>query len=235
MKTLSNTSNKLFIVVGSSSVLARSISQNLNQSELIFFGRSNPFNLVNWQKSIDINTIEDAQISSNKILNHIQEISELSEYDTAHLIILSGVSSNNWIESIAVNQYFPALLSSGFINIFESQNLRDVSITLIGSAAAYLGGKAAYASTKSSLTGLMHSLNKRSDSNVRVNLVVPGAFEGNMIKDWDINKKKLVSANTVINRIASADEVSEAIIFASTNTYTADSIINMSGGQVTIE
>ena len=85
-----------------------------------------------------------------------------------------------------------------------------------------MGGKASYASTKASLTGLMHSVNNRSTNYVRVNLVVLGAIESNMITDWNIEKRATASTKTTLNRIASADEIVDVILFVVMNSYVAD-------------
>lgn len=235
MRKYLSTSSKLIVVIGSSTTLAQSLSLKISEGDTIFYGRSNPYNLKNWHALPDISKLGDAESYSRKVINDIKAIFKNTKYESVSLIILCGVSSTDWEVSLAVNQYMPALLATQFAELALIRSFQDLSITLMGSAASYVGGKASYASTKASLTGLMHSVNQRSAHCVRVNLVVPGAFEGNMINDWNNEKRAKVSARTTINRIASADEIADAIIFVSNNGYVADSIINMSAGQINIE
>lgn len=229
-------SSRAYIIAGSSSPLASAINETLGGGDsTVFVGRNNPFNFKHWLKAKSVKTTDDADIYTKVIMNQLQQFIA-DGYTRISIVVVAGVSSNDWVESIATNEYLPSRITEDAIGATEAAgNIDDLSLTYIGSAASYLGGKYPYSVTKASLSGLLHSSNKRSPSFVRSNLVIPGAFEGGMIADWDSNKRDKVSSNTTINRIASSKEIADAIIFTSTNEYIADSVLNMSAGQVTIE
>lgn len=234
-KSNNTSSDRVYIVLGSSSSLASAINNKLSSESKRFFGRTNPHGINSWQEAVPISTFEDADKYTQMVVQELERLSE-EGFVNLSLIIIAGVSSEDWIQSIAINEYFPSRLTEEAIRLVEqTKEISDFSITYIGSAASYLGGKYPYSVTKASLTGLLHSSNKRSPKAVRTNLVVPGAFDGGMIADWDEDKRRQVSQNTTIGRIASSNEVADALIFTATNKYMADSVLNMSAGQVVIE
>src|SRR5690349_12204427 len=118
MTKLSNISNRdsCFIVVGSSSSLSVALqSASAKNEKLYFFGRTNPHNLQNWVKLKSVTSINDADDSAASFTKLLQAIS-LGDVPKVGLVILSGVSSEDWSLSFAVNQYYPSVLSQVFID-----------------------------------------------------------------------------------------------------------------------
>lgn len=234
-KSNSTSSKRAYIIVGTTSPLASALDERLINQKKTFFGRTNPAAIDNWQKTPSIKTLNDADDYADAVWQQIKAYLSLG-FMRISVFIIAGVSSDDWLESISVNEYLPARITERVINgTGQLSNIEDLSLTYIGTAASYLGGKLPYSVTKASLTGLVHSSNRRSPSYVRTNLVIPGAFDGGMIADWDEEKRANVSANTTINQIAKPSQIADALVFTGENEYLADSIINMSAGQITIE
>jgi 3-oxoacyl-[acyl-carrier protein] reductase len=225
----SETSPGQLIVVGASTPLARSLVA-LHDGPVSIIGRSNPYDLDNWYEGFDLSTEDGIEQTVGLVTERAKELGG----EAAHLLLLQGVSSPDWQESVNVNMVSVARIAEGFA---EANRVRHAlgSIGLVGSASAYLGGKLAYASTKASLTGLMHGLNRKYGDHTRTNLVVPGVFEGGMIADWSDTKRASVSSDTYANRFATSREIAQALLFCAQNEYVADSVINMTSGAVDIE
>ncbi len=220
--TKSKTNSKI-LVVGSSSFLSKALS--ILFEDAIFFGRSNPHNLRNWNKSLPLNSWDGIVKTSAAIADSI------APGDHYHLILLQGVSTDDWEESIYVNQISVAEIAESFAKSLQ-RNHTSGSITMIGSASSTLGGKVQYSSTKAALVGVQNSLLKNFSGHVRVNQILPGVIEGGMTKDWDLEKVGTISKKTYAGRFASADEIVDAIKFVILNDYISGSVINMTSGQV---
>ncbi|MBJ58906.1 hypothetical protein CMN24_04325 [Candidatus Saccharibacteria bacterium] len=219
-------------VIGSSSVLAPSIAKLVvGDSLTAFIGRSNPYGLENFIKSQGVTDEASVAAISELLLNDLKNTSGIT---SASLIVLSGVSSNDWKSSFLINEYMPAKLSEDFSKYVSLQKLHDNSVTLIGSSAAYHGAKLPYAATKASLNGIVHSIARGFKNNVRINLVVPSAFESNMIADWDNEKRAAVASSNYIGRLGTPDDMAAAILFTVNNPFITNSTLNMTGGTVHI-
>lgn len=215
------------IVIGATTPL----SQEFDSPDTYVIGRDNKYSISNFKSGHDLSS--EAGILGE--IDKIQLILEDSKESTIfNLVHLQGVSTIDWEESINVNQISVAKISEAFCNWIEENN-KTGSITLLGSASSYLGGKITYASTKASLFGIMNSLNSRFGEFVRTNIVVPGFFEGGMISDWDSEKIKKVSGKTFSNRPATTNEIYQSILFSIKNEYVCGAVINMSSGQIAIQ
>lgn len=216
----------MLIVIGSSSQIALGI--NKIDKSTNFIGRSNPFKFDNWRQGGDLSINEGI----DQTLNTLQQILETNIKNSfIQIIFLNGVSNNDWDSSINVNLIATAKLAELFCIYIKNKNLQG-SITLIGSASSYLGGKLPYSMTKASLIGLMNTLNAQYCSNIRVNMILPGAIESGMTDDWSNEKKSRIAQTTYQKRLANIDEIANAIIFCTQNTYLSGATINMTSGGV---
>lgn len=218
------------IVIGSSAPLAPALAELHGPDNTAFFGRTNPYDLPNWQEGLPLDTDEGIAQTCEAVKAHTAELG----VTPAHLVMLQGVSSTDWQSSIAVNMVSVAEIGSGFAEVNQDRSALG-SIALIGSASAYLGSKLPYSTTKASLTGLMNGFNKAYGATTRTNLIVPGAMEGGMSSNWGPEKTAQIVSRTYANRIASAKEIADAILFCANNKYVCGSVINMTSGQVGIE
>ena len=223
--------NKLY-VVGSSSKIAESIERLSGENfSSIFFGRNNPLNLKNYVQYSGINNEDSVDELENLIFKDLEQSDDL---ETVSLIILSGVSTNNWRESYLVNEYLPAKLSENFAKKVSNLNVENCSIVLISSSAAYQGAKLSYATTKASLTGVLRTIAKDYKNKVRINIILPSAFDSGMVADWDDIKRNAVAEGNFIGRLGTSDDMADAILFAIKNRFITNSIINMTGGTIRI-
>lgn len=218
----------MLVVIGSSSKLAEGIHKV--DKNAIYIGRSNSFEFKNWIQGGDLSSTEGV----DRNISNLQQILNTNlDQSAINLVLLNGISSNNWELSISINMFATAKIVEQFSIYLKEKNLLG-SVVLIGSSSSYLGGKIPYSMTKASLVGLMNSVNAQYSPNVRVNMVLPGAIESGMTEDWGEEKKSKISQTTYQNRLASADEIVNAIIFCAQNTYLSGVIINMTSGVVKI-
>ncbi len=223
--------NKLY-VIGSSSKLAQSLEKlSENKYTPLFFGRSNPFNLKNYIHYNGISSEASVTELGNLIFKDIEQSDNL---ETVSLVVLSGVSTVDWRESYLINEYLPAKLSEAFAEKVSATTTKNCSITLISSSAAYQGAKLSYATTKASLTGVLHTIAKDFKGRVRINIILPSAFESGMIEDWNDEKRSKVAENNFIGRLGTTDDMAEAVLFTVKNKFITNSVINMSGGTIGI-
>jgi len=223
---MTSSAEKTF-VIGSSTPLSSALSKF--RKDVVFFGRTNPHKLSQWEKIPG----QETKAGIDKAISALNEtLSLITLKDEAHLVCLQGLSDKNWEASINVNLLSVALITDSFCSFLEERNVRG-SITLIASASSYLGGKETYASTKAALFGLMNSLQGKRKQ-VRINLILPGAFEGGMTADWDAEKKGNIGRQANAGRLATSEEIAHAINFCMENKYISQSVINMTSGRVTI-
>lgn len=229
MTKLNNTyRDQLYIVVSSTSRLSYAISKSVNNVK--FFGRANDYGFADWEQSGDLTRMEDIYELGNSLKRFINKN---VNYKKINLVLLQGVSTKDWLQSVLVNQISVGILSEVFCEEMTKLKIRG-NIVMFGSAASYLGGKLPYSSSKASLIGMMNAINSKYGHLVNANLIVPGAFEGRMVDDWDVAKKRKVSEKTFAKRLATNDEIVNAIIFTCENDYLVGDILNLSSGQVQV-
>lgn len=219
-----------FFVVGSTTTLAPALEAMADEGHAVFLGRSNPHELRQWQR---IHSLEDEHGIEQACTLLSETTLELGR-KAAHLVLLQGVSTKDWRQSINVNMLSVACMAESFARVNRERKAVG-SIALLGSATSYLGGKLPYAATKASLTGVMNALNSKYGSETRTNLIVPGVFEGAMTANWGEAKRGVVLQKTFARRMATPQEVVDAIMFCAGNEYVAGSVINMTSGQIGIE
>jgi NAD(P)-dependent dehydrogenase (short-subunit alcohol dehydrogenase family) len=214
----------MIIVIGSSSKLCLELAKETN---VFFIGRSNPFKLKTWHQGGDLSSkygIEKTQLVLNGLIIETKE----TKID---LVLLNGVSSYNWEESINVNMLATALIGEQFAKQIKELD-KHGSITVIGTASSYLGGKLPYSMTKASLIGFINTINHRFSPNIRANMILPGAFESGMTEDWSEEKKQIISKNLNAKRLATIREVVDSILFCINNQYLSEVILNMTSGSI---
>lgn len=223
---------KKIYIIGSSSNIAKSLEASIDGNfKIMFFGRTNPHHLKNFISYNGINDEDSVDELGQMIIDDLKASIGL---ESASLVVLAGVSSKNWTESFLVNEYLPAKLSEMFCEMVVLLGLQGNSITLVGSSAAYQGAKLPYATTKASLSGILHTISRAYRNTVRINIILPSAFESGMIADWEEEKRKDVASSNHIGRLGNADDMADAIVFTIKNGFITNSTINMTGGTVHI-
>ncbi len=222
---------KKVYVVGSSSKVSESLVRLSEHSSVTVIGRTNPHGLSDYIHFGGITAEESVDELFALIRDDVESTKDI---ESIALVILSGVSTQDWRESFLVNEYLPAKLSEYFANYASENQLLNASIALVSSAVAYQGSKLPYATTKASLAGILHTIARDFRNMVRINIILPSAFDSEMIADWDAEKRQSVASNNYIGRLGTADDMADAILFTIRNQFITNSTINMTGGTVHI-
>ncbi len=109
------------------------------------------------------------------------------------------------------------------------------SIIFIGSVVAMLGsaGQSNYAATKAGLIGMARSLARELGSrSIRVNLIAPGFIETDMTATLDSDRKKMITSQIPLGRLAEPDEVAQVALFLAgeSSRYITGAVIPVDGG-----
>ena len=204
------------------------VTKELSAQRSIFvFGRKDTFGSATFVSKVSLGSQEGIESACKYFQEFLLDTNDAA----VHLVLLQGISTQNWNEAFYVNLYSVAMLAETLCE-FCVCNKRKGSITLLASASSTLGGKAAYCATKSGLFGLMNSLNSSYGDDVRTNIVLPGAFSSGMISDWSEEKVRRVSSKAYANRVAEPREIAESILFLMENEYMCGSVLNITSGQV---
>jgi 3-oxoacyl-[acyl-carrier protein] reductase len=113
--------------------------------------------------------------------------------------------------------------------------LKRGSIIFIGSVVAMLGsaGQSNYAATKAGLIGMARSLARELGSrSIRVNLIAPGFIETDMTATLDSDRKKMITSQIPLGRLAEPDEVAQVALFLAgeSSRYITGAVIPVDGG-----
>jgi NAD(P)-dependent dehydrogenase (short-subunit alcohol dehydrogenase family) len=121
-------------------------------------------------------------------------------------------SLDDWNASIAVNLTAPFLLIQYALPLMKENG---GSIINVASLAAVQGAKKpSYAASKAGLIGLTKSAALSAGKyNVRVNAIVPGAVDTDLIRDWSHDKRAAITAQIPLGHIAHPDEIADIVLF----------------------
>lgn len=162
--------------------------------------------------SIDV-LVSNAGLSIYSLLVHTSE----EDYDTLMDTNLKGAF----------------LLSKSVYDCMVSQ--KSGSIIFISSVWGKYGAsfESVYAASKAGLMALSKSLAKElAPSNIRVNTVLAGAVETDMLKPLSEDDKKALSEEISLQRIGTAEEVADAVYFLSSDqaSYITGAELSVDGG-----
>jgi 3-oxoacyl-[acyl-carrier protein] reductase len=148
-------------------------------------------------------------------------------------ILLIRMSDQEIAELVATNLTANIQLSRRAAKSLMKQ--RSGSIIFIGSVLGMSGstGSSVYAATKSALIGLTRSLAREIGSrNITVNLIAPGYVNTEMTRTLPQEFKDQVMAQTPLQRIAEPEEISQAVVFLSSEKarFITGAIIPIDGG-----
>jgi len=143
----------------------------------------------------------------------------------------------SWDETIAVNLTAPWVLAQALLPILRAR--RGIVVN-VASDAALLGyaGCAAYCASKGALVGLTRALAVELAPDVRVQCVCPGPTETDMMRESiaaapdQAKARQQWASYTLLDRVASPDEISEAVLLAASPraTFQTGSVIMADGG-----
>jgi 3-oxoacyl-[acyl-carrier protein] reductase len=96
-------------------------------------------------------------------------------------------------------------------------------------------GQIAYSGSKAAIIGITQAAAKElASQNIRVNAVAPGFIDTDLLQDFDADKKAAVIDSINMQRIGSADEVANVVLFLSSElaSYVTGQVIGIDGGMV---
>ena len=141
-------------------------------------------------------------------------------------------SDQDWSDSIAINLTAPFLIIKYALPIMKARG--GGAIINVASLAALQGAKKpSYAATKAGLIGLTKSAALTVGKHgIRVNAIVPGAVDTELIADWDEKKRAQIMAETPLGRIATAEEIADAVAFLASDRsrFITGATLNVTGG-----
>lgn len=110
------------------------------------------------------------------------------------------------------------------------------SIVNISTISAQIGAPHAivYAAAKAGLNNLTKSFAQSLAPAVRVNAVMPGAVETDVVKAWPQAERELASATAVLGRLGDPDEISGAVLYLVSDaaSFTTGQILAVDGGHL---
>ncbi len=96
-------------------------------------------------------------------------------------------------------------------------------------------GVSLYSLSKAAMDGLTRSLAKElGPMNIRVNSVVPGFFDSNLVKDIHEQRRKGILKRTALPRLGSSDDVAKVVLFLTSDdaSFITGQLIIVDGGIV---
>ncbi len=96
--------------------------------------------------------------------------------------------------------------------------------------------EAMYAAAKNGLNALTQAFAQEYAPHVRVNCIMPGAFETDMSKHWDENFLNLVTRNLPAGRLGKPEELAGMVVHLASDKagYTTGAIIAIDGGRTAV-
>jgi len=175
-----------------------------------------------------------------EIINVIKEGSETWLPKLEGIVHLAGIypnkpfneySSELWDYVFAVNVRSLFILIHNLLNK-NAKSLKSIVIT--SSTASKIGSRdPAYASSKAALNGLAKNLSIiLSNSNIRVNTILPGIINTVMSQNQSIARRNEHAENTLAKYIGKPEEVAKVIAFLLSNdaSYIWGASIDVNGG-----
>jgi NAD(P)-dependent dehydrogenase (short-subunit alcohol dehydrogenase family) len=146
---------------------------------------------------------------------------------------LASVTEELWDKVYAVCVRGPFRLSTLVADrMVQGEGGSIVNISTTGAVEPYAWG-VPYHSAKAALNNITVSMAKAYGPKVRVNCIMPGAFQTDITKQWDMPRfDAFAKENLAIGRIAQPSEiVGAALYFASAaSSYTTGAILAVEGG-----
>ena len=234
---------KTVFVMGSSSGIGNSLVNYFLQKDWkVYAGTSHPNSLAINNPNLKIIPINLRDITSTEDLSSILGKNIKSSVDA--LVCVSGISeggdflnftTEDWKSAMNINLLGPTLLSRYFIST-AIKNFNSLSIVYISSLSAFKGGnKPQYTASKAALSGVSSSVSRKfGKNNIRSNIVVPGIVETNFISDWTDEKRKSVSKDIPLGRLALVHDVVNLIYFLASDesSYISNQIIHINVGDL---
>lgn len=145
--------------------------------------------------------------------------------------LLLRMSEEDLTEVLRVNTVGPILASKAALGTMLRQ--RSGAIVLVSSMSVKYGvpGQTNYTASKGAIEAFARSMAREyAQRGIRVNVVAAGATDTDMMAAMPEDAREAMLADIPLQRLATPDEVSSAIVHAAENTYMSGGIIPVGGG-----
>ncbi|MBC8944200.1 MULTISPECIES: SDR family NAD(P)-dependent oxidoreductase [Xenorhabdus] len=171
-------------------------------------------NFFYWE-SVDVNDLSKIKSFVNNVkskFGHIDILINNIAKLTEGLLIFS--SDNEIISLLNTNILAPIILTR---ECSKSMLKRNTGVILnVSSINAIKGhkGVSLYSATKAALDGMTRSLAREfGPANIRINSLVPGFFDSEMVSYLSENRRKQILKRTPIGRLSKIEEISKVALF----------------------
>ena len=140
---------------------------------------------------------------------------------------LDGADDELWQRILYVN-----LMGPWYVSRAATHALRETkgAIVNVGSVAGLIAGGSSlpYAVSKAALHHFTRTLAQALAPDVRVNAVAPGLVDTPWTAGWESNQA--IVARTPLGRIATAEDIADAIVFLARSQFTTGQVLAVDGG-----
>lgn len=91
-----------------------------------------------------------------------------------------------------------------------------------------------YAAAKAGLNNLTKSFARAFAPKVRVNAVMPGAVDTDVMKAWPQTERDFAASTALLGRVGQPDEISGAVLYLASDaaTFTTGQVLAVDGGHL---
>jgi len=149
-----------------------------------------------------------------------------------HSQLAVDTSVEQFDEIVAVNLRAPFLLSTALLPSLRQRSGSVVNVSSVH-AVATSSPVSVYAATKGGLQALTRALALEWAPEVRVNCVLPGAVDSEMLSEGLRRAGKTLEAfgaTLAVGRVGRPDEIADAIVFLASNRYVTGASLIVDGG-----
>ena len=156
------------------------------------------------------------------------------------LIVSSGItkdglllraSEDDILEVLRVNTVGPILAAQAALKPMMKR--RSGSIVLLSSMSVKYGvaGQTSYTASKGAIEAFARSMAREyAGRGIRVNVVAPGTTDTDMVAAMSDADRDAMIAEVPMGRLATPDEIADAIVHTSEATYMSGATVSVSGG-----
>jgi NAD(P)-dependent dehydrogenase (short-subunit alcohol dehydrogenase family) len=141
---------------------------------------------------------------------------------------LPAATPETWRRLYDVNVVAPFVLITAAEQALRESQGCVVNVSSLAGARA-TGSSIPYAASKAALNHMTRLLAKALGPDVRVNAVAPGLVATPWTQDWD-DLHQLVTAMAPLRRVATPDDVAEAVLGLIRSTYVTGEVLVVDGG-----
>jgi len=231
--TTSETTKKNVLLVGASSDLGQSILTELEKRGHTVIGTYHTNQVRPELRQMDVTSSDSTNRTIQAAIAEVGTIDAAifcSAIDRSELIRYADIEG--WQAVMDINFFGAVRLTKALLPHYLTNSAGIFLYISSGMATRSNIGTAAYAASKAALNALSLGLSKEHAKNgISTFTVMPGFFEGGLMKDMDEKRKSRISTLIDSKRIGNAKEIAQFCIAAMENSsYLSGSNLEINGG-----